>query len=584
MSTFKEIVNEFITRERIERVRSTGNPEHKPITTTFDQLEIKDRDWKGVTQLHYLQNSFLNRPLNIGNPSILLDKIRYAIEIIAGTASIGEVPTSYIHTLEEDDESPRLYMKDRGHIVHVLHKLGALMLTRDEWREIISLLGDCRDSSLLIQIRDTIETTAEAMDDTTKISVKDMIGAEIYRRLMNLEITIKVSIESLKNHVREMDKINNSNNGWTSHNYGMLELKSLDSRTNPMIDADLIYKEVLKSEVMQSKEAFLKGRFEWCQKSAGHEDEVLYYFVGAWEVYDDDEDFKNRFAAYEKVTDIPLRKKLYTTLYDNSVDTDALLESLEFMHKVGMTSDWRRLVQYITTLANLQDKGTTNLKALTPQQQRSAMKYLDILKVLSKKTKWSGNMAALVKIVVDEAMRMLHVPKDTNPLDNSILFALKEDGTSAVVRHDQFFIPLYQNCLKKIKGDKKNRGARAAKTDKLAVLSGVLAEGNMPEAFTVMDRHGEDEFRLTYINVATGDGLQLGHILPGREFTEENTFLQFEKDNNWNKDRTIPTDYWTQYMTWVTAVWKDSTDNRDLDAYQNTIQLCKLLIAHGQLI
>lgn len=583
---FKVAVNEFLTPERIKRCNDTGNPEHDLFNVRFGQLEIRDRNWKGITEIHFLQNSPLNRPLNLNNPLVIIDKIRYAIEIIADCASIEQIPVSYILTYDMYDIPKRLYMKDRGHIIHVLNMLSAILLNKKVWLAVVDVLGDCRGSSRLMGIRDNILSTTETMDDVTKISVKDMLGTEMYNRLLDLKVNLRVSAESLKNHVKEMEKINNSNNGWTAHNYGMLELKSLDSLVDPSINMDDIYIATTNSPVMQSDEAFLKGRLDWLQKNAGHEDEILYYFAGAWEVYDDDDvDFGSRWTAYEKVNDIALRKKFYGKLFDNNLTTKDMKETLEFIHRVGMVSDWRRLVAHINRVANQQSSGsTTNLKALTPQQPRSAMKYLDIVKVLAKKTKWGSNLPELVKLIVDEALMMLYIQKDGDSLENPLVMTLKERDTSANVRHDQFFLPLYTSVLKKIKAGKKNRGARSSKADKLADLSGLLAEAEMPEVFNVMDRTSETEYRITQINLKTGGGLQLGHINPGAEFTDENTFLQFEKDNNFNQNRKIQKDYWKQYKKWVTTAWKDSTDEDDTEAYENTVQFCNIMIGHGQLI
>ena len=578
--TFGTQIKNFLTSERITSVKNTGNPEHLGIDVKFGQLDIKDRGWNGKVELHTIQNSFLNRPLNIHNPRVLLDKIRYAIMIIAGVADIDTIPVSYIHTLEQYNVSPRLYMKDRGHIMHVLSNLAAIKLSADEWQHIVDLLGDCRGASRLEYVRDNINTTISTMTDTDAFSVKDMIGAEMNERLLDLDIRLRVSIESLENHVQEMDKINNSNNGWTPHNYGMLELRSLDSLITPMIDVDKIYNAVVKSNVLQSKEQFLRAREEWCQKNAGHEDEIVYYYAGAWSMYDIDEDFKTRWAAYEKVHEIPLRKKLYTTLYDNSENTESLLDTVNFIERVGRCPDWRRLAARITVIAGKQDKGTTNLKALTPAQQRSAMKYLDIIKVLAKKGKYGSNIPALVKLVVDKAISMIDVPSGTVPTDNPILLALKEDGTSASVRHDNFFLPLYEAVLSDIKApNKTSRGARAAKTDKLAVLSGILAEADMEESFPVLDRVREDHYQITHINVATGDGFELGHIKAGTEFTEGNTFLQFKKDNKFRSAFDTQPTHWKDYMKWVTRIYKTTTHNTpEIDeAYQNTITFCTIM-------
>jgi hypothetical protein len=583
---FKKAVNEFLTPERIKRCNDTGNAESDLYNVRFGQLEIRDRNWKGVVERHFLQNSPLNRPLNLDNPIVIIDKIRYAIEIIAEQASIEQIPVSYILTYDMYGVPQRLYMKDRGHIIHVLNMLAAIYLNKKVWLSVVAVLGNCRGSSRLMGIRDNILSTTETMDDTTKISVKDMLGTEMYNNLLNLVVNIRVSAESLTNHVEEMEKINNGNNGWTPHNYGMLRLKSLDSIIDPSINMDDIYIATVKSSVMQSEEAFLKGRLGWLQKNAGHEDEILYYFAGAWAVWNkDDDDFISRWNAYEKVNDKDLREELYAKLFDDNVNTKEMKEYLEFIDRVGMVSDWRRLHAQITRVANQQSAGTTtNLTALTPQQPRSAMKYLDIIKVLVKKTKWGSNIPELVRLLVDEALLMLHVDKDADALDNSLITTLRDEATSAITRHKHYFTPLYKNVLKKIKDNKKNRGARSAKTDKLSTLSGVLADVGMEEVFSVMDRTSETEYRITTVNLKTGSGLQLGHINPGAEFTDENTFLQFEKDNNFNQNRKIQKDYWKQYKKWATTAWKGSTDEDDTEAYENTIQFCNIMIGHGQLI
>lgn len=585
--SYEQNVLDFLTRSRIDAAAATGDPDHRKITTQFRFLDIKDRDWDGEVLMYTIQNSHLNRRLNIVNPAVLIDKIRYAIEIIAGVADLGIIPVSYIYSLEKYLKQLCLYMKDRGHIIHVLANLSAIKLNKANWSKVIEELGDGRGSSRMLRVIDHIEKTVNKMSNDKLISVKDMIGAEMNQRLLDLEVTVRISIESLDNHVREMDKINNSNNKWTPHNYGMLELRSLDGLVTPRINVDTIYDAVLRSSVLQSQEQFLLAREKWCRENAGHEDEVVYYFLGAWNVWDaDDTDFEARWGAYEKVNDIALRKRLYTTIYDNNEDTDSILELIDFINSVGKCSDWRRLTAHITKVANLQEKGTTNLKALTPAQQRSAMKYLDLIKVLMKKTKWGSNTPALVKMVVDEAIKMLTIPKGGTPMDNKLLVILKEDGTTANLRHKYFFYPLYKKVLAEIKGNKPQRSGRASKTDKLAILSGVLAEGDMPTSFTVMDRVREDHHQITTINLITGDGFELGHIKAGTSDNEENIFLQFKKDNKFNSAFDITPEYWSDYLTWATRVYKELevVSTEDEEAYQNTLQFCTLMTQYGQLI
>jgi len=577
--TFANYISEFLTRERIDLAASTGDPEHETIKTKFKFLDIKDRGWDGEVMPYTIQNSHLNRPLNLDDVTKLLDKIRYAIEIIGGVASISEIPVSYIYTLEKYFIQLCLYMKDRGHIMHVLANLAAIKLDKMGWTKVIDALGDGRGSSRMMRLISQMETTVAKMADDKVISVKDMIGAEMNLRLLELSLSVKVSIESLENHVREMDKINNSSNKWTPHNYGMLELRSLDDFVSPAIAIDEIYMQVLKSDIMQSKQTFLGGRQDTLRQNAGHEDEPLYYFAGAWVVYDGDgeNDFEIRWNAYEKVNDVPLRKRLYGALYDNNETTKSLLETLDFMNRVGMCSDWRRLVKHLTKASNAQSSGsTTNLDALTPIQIRSALKYLDLIKVLAKKAKWGSNIPALVKVFVDEAIDMLEIPESGDSLDNNIMFSLKEYSVAAKTRHKHFFIPLYRRVLKKVKGEKPQRSGRAAKTDKLAILSGVLAEVDMPTAFSVMDRVREDHYQITYVDLISGEGFELGHIKAGTSANENNIFLQFKKDNKFNSASDITLNYWRDYMKWATRVYKALGDasTEDMEAYRNTMKFC----------
>lgn len=587
VNSFSTTVTNFLTRARIDEAARTGNPSSKDIITTFGELDIKYRGWKGVVNLFTLQNSHLNRPLNVGNPKTLIDKIRYAIEIIAGVADIGKIPVSYVYSFEEFLTNLCLYMKDRGHIMHILSNLASIKPDKATWLQIMDELGDCRGASFLQSMKDQMLITINTMDNTSTISVKDMIGPVMMQRLMSLEVTVGVTVESLKNHVYEMDKINNNSNGWTAHNYGMLELRSADQIDDPRINVDTIYKTVCTSDVLQSREAFLRGREETCRKNAEHEDEVVYYFLGAWEVYDQWEDWRGRWTAYEKVADIALRKKLYGTIFENNHDTDSILEVVKFIDRVGSCADWRRLHAHLWRVAEMSKNKQTNLKALTPQQQRSAMKYLDIVKVLIKKAKIGSNIPHVVRTVVDTALELLHVPKDGKWSDNKLVYRLWEEETSAHVRHKHFFEPLYQKALAKLKETgKSQRGARAAKTDKLAILSGVLADVEMPEAFTILDRVREDHYQLTRVNVATGEGFELGHIKAGTEFTEGNTFLQFAKDNKFRSAFDVTPTHWEDYRHWLERVYtaSDQQSPELEEAYQNTIQFCLAMTTYGELI
>ena len=109
---------------------------------------------------------------------------------------------------------------------HILSDPKNLKLTARQWKNTIVKLQE-RPNTFVEDIINNIQRKLDKnknKDSTATYSLDEMLNDDDRDRLKNLQTVIKVSIESMNNHKDEMAYINNTQNKWTPHTFGMLEL------------------------------------------------------------------------------------------------------------------------------------------------------------------------------------------------------------------------------------------------------------------------------------------------------------------------------------------------------------------------
>ena len=585
MSTFKTQLDELLTDERIQAVENTGNVDSKQITVKFGTLDFREKDFIGTNiTRETIFNSIFNRDLNIHNSITLADKIRYALEIISGCADIGVLPTSYIIDLPLTKQGGiyHLHLKDRGHITFMLaHLLFKAPLT--VWKMVVKMLDEtnCRGSEILIDIKENILTHINS-GLVTELSIVDVTTKPMIDKLMNTEVVVRVSIESLYNHKVEMIRINNSNNAWSTHLYGNITIQSLlVKEEEPVLNIDDLYSTVRNLPVFLGERTFLGGIKNTLNKHSGHEDETLMFHVGCEALHKKKfpKEAEKLYTLFEKTEDKELREKMYTEIYEQRITTAELKNLARTWDKVADNPMWDVLVNRITNVKlaiddwNYPGSGK-NITDISPVAPRAAHRFFRMIQELKKELKWGSDIGGLTTKVVNTAIELLAIPSSGDPKDNPVIKNLNEHQTGRAAREKYFYTVLHKTIVKQYDH---NKGARESKERKLLQLRAYLSErGFNKRTFDVIDRKRAGTYSITTIDLMTGRGFELGHKVAGAEFTDDNTFLQFPNDNRFNSAHDITNGYWIEYGSWVSEMKEQYTDVH-VDAFEDTLTFCELM-------
>lgn len=585
MSSFKERLDTLLTDDNIEYVRSTGNVLDAKCIVRFGDVDFREKDFIGTNiTRETIFNSIFNRDLNFHNDETLADKIRYALEIISGCAKIGMIPVSYIHDLPlwKQGGIAHLHMKDRGHtsfiLTHLTHKASIGV-----WRRVVNKLeaNNCRGSDILIHMKEAI---VSHIDNglVKEFSISDVASKKMIQKLNDTELMIETSLEGLENHKVEIININNSNNDWSTHKFGEIELQALLARdAEPTLDIDELYNTVKHLDVFVSKRTFLSGTDTTTKKHASHEHEMLMFHLGCVLLQQKKSPNvkETRYKAFEKTENADARREMYRLIYDKGITTAQLKSMARMWDKIADNPRWdifvNRLTEIVEKIVELGYLGSTNnLSDINPKAPRAALRFIDMINDLKTELKWSSDIGALTNVVINEVLDMLVIPNSGDPMDNPIIKSLKENSTGRKSRETFFYSVLHNRIVEK---HKTSKGARESKDRKLLKLRAHLAEhGFNKRTFDVIDRKRESVYTLTPVNLMTGSGFELGHKVAGAEFTDDNTFLQFPNDNRFNSAHDIDNGYWIEYGSWVSEMQRQNPDV-DIDAFEDTLKFCEIM-------
>lgn len=586
--TFKEVIGQFLSDENIASAKKSKNPTHRTVTVPWHELSFRPKNFSGITHKTTLQNSWFNRPFNDKNPYNLVDKARYAIQIISEIADLGVIPVSYIYDFPDGFSTPRLYLKDRGHSTHILSDLTNLKLTVKQWKQVVKRLEE-RPSEYVMNIIRNIEKNV-AKNTTKVFTLDDMLTDDDRERLHNLSVTVKVSIESLANHKDEMAYINNNQNKWTPHTFGMLELVThIVTDETSKLNVDDVYEYVSKCDVFlgEGQGRLFEGRQDTVSKYVSHEDEILWFWIGCR--LNHKKDLRSRYNDFELSENIDLRKKIYSLIVsDRNNTTKKMIEYAHFIQDVGSNTKWTQLITTIKSTADRVEElrgespaGLSNITDLCPTKPRAALRWIDMVYDIWQEAASDVDYSHVVTRIVDRAIDMLELSKNDDIEDNPVVETLLARKASRIRREEHFYTILQTELLTEFKNE--SISGRHAKKAKVTKLQSLLTENGIESReLTVVDRNGKNSYTYTTINLVTGDGFQIGHKVSrkhGGRSTGENTFLQFPADNVYNSSDDIEEGYWTQYKKWVETVEKSQKKlpKVEKEYFANTKRFCEIL-------
>lgn len=594
LSSFKDAVSKFLSKENIVTVKDTGNPKSLTLVSKFKELVFRERKSEADTSDSTIQNSWFNRPFNSKNRTILIDKVRYALQIIAGIADLHTLPVSYIYDLGDRvfgvDISPRLYLKDRGNIMHILSNLNNLSLSRAEWMKVITQL-EKRPSNIVDSMIDSIKKVINRGTHDDSYTIDEIMTDEHRHLLAELDIAVKITIESLAVHKDEMRYINNNQNPWTPNTFGMLALTEKvvrDSGSN--LDLDAIARHCGRKSVFLGDDILFGSRKGIIAKYPEHEAEPLYRWLGCRE-YTKNRDIKSRYISFEKEKDIDIREESYVMLAGRK--TKDFLRNADTIQEISNCTKWAVLKDTITTTsARLaeedEDRTRSNIDDLDPSKERAAMRWVDMIVDIHADSASDVSISHVTTRVVSEAIEWLTLMVNEDISDNKIVHTLWMKRADRNTREVNFYTPLQEKLTKEFENEKVSE--KSLRKAKLTKLEAVLSEGGLTNRqFIVVDREGDTAYSYSEVSVRTGQGFHLGHKVSrmnGGRMNADNTFLQFENDNIYNTSNNITEGYWSTYLSWLISIEK--SEKRLTDAqkehFKTTKMFCEIMVNHGQLI
>lgn len=588
--TFTQQIGSFLSDDNIQAVKKSNDPKHAWSVVSWKELTFRDRKFDGITHPTTLQNSWFNRPFNDKNPYTLIDKARYAIQIICGIADLGVIPVSYIYDFPLGFVTPRLYLKDRGHTTHILSDPKNLKLTAKQWAQTIVRLRERPSTNVENIIANIERKLSKNKNNSAVYSLDDMLSDTDRERLNSMEVVVKTSIESMNNHKDEMAYINNTQNKWTPHTYGMLELvTNVVMDESSKLSVDEVYSYVSNCDVFlgHGTGRLFEGRRKTVSELVSHEDEILWYWVGCR--LDNPKDRKSRYASFENTEDIEFRKKIYGMIASNTkITTKKMIEYAKFIQDVGSIPKWTQLITTIEDTNNrieeLRGKssaGAGNVSDLTPTSPRAAMRWIDMIYDIWSESASDIDANHVVTRVVNRAVDMLEIGINGQIEDNPIVTNLTARKTGRNCREENFYTPLQEEMTKEFKNEVVS--GRAMKQAKMAKLQALLSNNGIEDRIiTIVDRIGTKDYTYTEVNLVTGDGFQLGHKVSrknGGRDTTDNTFLQFPQDNIHNSSDDIDEGYWSDYSKWVTKIEKAQKNlpKNEKEYFAITKKFCNIL-------
>ena len=219
---------------------------HDIITTTIYEIREIFKPKEDVTVAlkiqFYIFNSVWNRIPNFGIPSVLEDKLKYALKIGSGISSYNQLPISWIE--DKAFSLKNFLMKDRGHITtlvcwlysikysiiafeKIVNKLIIEYKAVDEWKadysfsHTVSILEDVQS-----YIRESREQQKKSgiKKSEQKLSIQ-MICENVPlfgETLNNFKVSVEVRRESISVHMLEILALNNNYNKWIEYQKAFL--------------------------------------------------------------------------------------------------------------------------------------------------------------------------------------------------------------------------------------------------------------------------------------------------------------------------------------------------------------------------
>jgi len=558
----KEVVDFLNQPENIELVES--GKEGSIIRTIEIPLGFlvywpKDMVESGGVVFEYwnIQNSPYNRDPFLNDDKTLIDKVAYVIRYLYGVADFNLLPASIIsNPINKPDASIQMsncvLAKDRGHFMTVWYLFIKEAIKKPEkfWKQVAFKLQlenkTYAFTKELKQFADSglVKTIAELKEKgVAEFSLQQIVPSYYYNKIYTKKETIKISLETLETHKSEIVKINNDDNKWEPHNYGIVDL------TQELIHNQSWDYNPYKVESVCADSKLCNGKLTLLSSVrsnsySGFQTEVLLLKYCSDLKHDSSKKFEGHLLYKEYAgCNKKDRGSLYQNIFTKRVTTKKILDELSEMEEIASCDIWNKVQTALDNAKHIYDsKGGLNsnsIDKLSPKSLDTGLLYIRMVQCIMASLKARGSVFSIKEYTELVGNHII------STIDEHQSFFSNIDKTtkSWKGRFDKFFYIWFDE----IKTNQELELGKAGTEEyvrKIHITN--LKSKGLPSKFKMYDRRSENLWEVVDIDLdakPSKSGLQLCHFEASKNLSVENTFMGPALDNNFQSNKNLSKQY-----------------------------------------
>jgi hypothetical protein len=524
--------------------------------------------------MYYIFNSIWNRIPNLELPSVLKDKMGYAVRIGFGIASYNQLPLSFI--VDKIQTINNFLMKDRGHILELVcgqYKTGfsakqILSIVKNERSSIIAEPNYEKDIRYVeaIQIADEVISYLEKVikagkknGNDIKVSLEDICDnvSSFSDNLNEVPVGIEVRKETIAIHMKEILQINNSYNEWIAYQKALLSFCGyvLNSDRDESYLTNILQIDKLRNTIDELP-VFVGGNDSYLPISkavAGYKKKISDYT----------EAIPFRLLGLRLACDFSDRGKLY---YTN--DVNEIASQLKKIRTENLSyADAERILKTINTIAKQKtqwESYKTHQEELEAEHKDTGVKMNNLEdSVVTKEDFGIACIDACLEIALQTCggrtseKQIISIVSDfVEALKTQLGIVVNNEtiflgGASMEWRFNNIVLPAYELVMNADSDDVDVAKTKLYETHKKELLNNFDFKGKTRFAIINPTKNSYNEPEITYISFGDGGrelcGIDLGQKKQTGGYTLQNTFNQVRGDNRSNNtgDHNISNmDYW----------------------------------------
>ena len=538
----------------------------------------------------HIQNSPYNRDPFLTDESTLVSKLAYIIRYLYGVAGFNILPASIIsNPINRPDASIMMsnciLAKDRGHFMTVWYEYVTLgkRIEKGLWKKVLNKLNmESKKYATTLALKEFVEAgMINSIESLAKKGVKlfslqDIIPSDYYNKIYTKEETIEISLETLETHRSEIIKINNDDNNWRPHNYGIIDLSQRliynpSWGYNPYI-VDVICSE---SNLCNGNHTMLKSVKG--NDYSGFQTEVLLIKICSDIKYDNKMDFSTHLLYKEYAgCNASDRGNLYDLLFTNKITTEHLKSVLENMETIASNPIWQNVQTALDSAKIEYEKRkyihSNSIDKLSPKSMDTGLLYIRMVEDVMSTLKARGSVFSIKEYTELVASYIIDTVNDYD----TFFYNIDRTTKSWKGRYDNFFNTWFTDIIK-IETDLLGQAGTESSVKRVHLMSlrSKAVQSGLPMIFEMFDRRSENSWETVTIDLNTGAGLNLCHIKASKNLSIENTFMGPALDNSFQSNTNLSNNYLSKVF------FKDFENSIELnkqtkDAWINTERFCKL--------